>query len=53
MKNILFILLGTVMIFSQNNRFIYEVKYKKRFNLERYYQGKLLSGYHKRGYSLL
>ncbi|KFF73767.1 hypothetical protein HX13_18430 [Chryseobacterium sp. P1-3] len=29
MKNILFILLGTVMIFSQNNRFIYEVKYKK------------------------
>ncbi|MCQ9639845.1 GLPGLI family protein [Chryseobacterium sp. WG14] len=29
MKNLLFILLGTVMFFSQNNRFIYEVKYKK------------------------
>ncbi|SIR08676.1 MULTISPECIES: GLPGLI family protein [Chryseobacterium] len=29
MKSLLFILLGTVMFFSQNNRFIYEVKYKK------------------------
>nr|WP_315031063.1 GLPGLI family protein [uncultured Chryseobacterium sp.] len=29
MKNLLFILLGTVMFFSQNNRFVYEVKYKK------------------------
>jgi len=29
MKNIFFILLGTVMSFSQNNRFIYEVKYRK------------------------
>ncbi|KAA2217716.1 GLPGLI family protein [Chryseobacterium sediminis] len=28
MKNLLFILLGTCMMFSQNNRFIYEVKYK-------------------------
>ncbi|MGE8529056.1 GLPGLI family protein [Chryseobacterium rhizosphaerae] len=29
MKSLLFILLGTVMFFSQNNRFIYDVKYKK------------------------
>ncbi|NIF07200.1 GLPGLI family protein [Chryseobacterium sp. Tr-659] len=29
MKNLLFILLGTAMLFSQNNRFIYDVKYKK------------------------
>ncbi|PKF73623.1 GLPGLI family protein [Chryseobacterium sp. PMSZPI] len=29
MKSLLFILLGTVTFFSQNNRFIYEVKYKK------------------------
>ncbi|MDR6488528.1 GLPGLI family protein [Chryseobacterium vietnamense] len=29
MKSLLFILLGTCMMFAQNNRFIYEVKYKK------------------------
>ncbi|WP_185286519.1 GLPGLI family protein [Chryseobacterium indologenes] len=29
MKGLLFILLGTCMMFAQNNRFIYEVKYKK------------------------
>jgi GLPGLI family protein len=29
MKSLLFILLGTVMFFSQSNRFIYDVKYKK------------------------
>ncbi|AZA82332.1 hypothetical protein C1637_09010 [Chryseobacterium lactis] len=29
MKNLLFILLGTVLFFPQNNRFIYEMKYKK------------------------
>ncbi|WP_431611984.1 GLPGLI family protein [Chryseobacterium sp. 'Rf worker isolate 10'] len=34
MKNLLFILLGTCMMFSQNNRFIYEVKYKKDSTLK-------------------
>ncbi len=29
MKNLLFILLGTCMMLAQNNRFIYEVKYRK------------------------
>lgn len=29
MKSLLFVLLGTCMMFAQNNRFIYEVKYKK------------------------
>ncbi|WP_426477282.1 GLPGLI family protein [Chryseobacterium sp. CBSDS_008] len=29
MKSLLFILLGTCMMFAQNNRFIYEVKYKR------------------------
>ncbi|WP_167358374.1 GLPGLI family protein [Chryseobacterium culicis] len=29
MKSLLFILLGTFMMFAQNNRFIYEVRYKK------------------------
>ncbi|CAI8908228.1 GLPGLI family protein [Chryseobacterium sp. IT-36CA2] len=34
MKNLLFILLGTCMMFSQNNRFIYEVKFKKDSTLK-------------------
>lgn len=34
MKSLLFILLGTVMFFSQNNRFIYEMKYKKDSTLK-------------------